>query len=101
MYSYCSHNLLNIKDVFIKKLFRLIFLLKFLSKPSLHHRLVRVVKLLQKDFMTIGCKQSKILLFRQSTVFLFFRNADMSVYVAKNSMRIIPFCHAIFREPID
>ena len=100
MYSYCSNNLLNIKDVFIKKV-RLIFLLKFLSKPSLHHRLVRVVELLQKEFMTIGGKQSRIFLFRQSTVFLFFGNADMSVHVAKNSMRILPFCHAIFREPID
>lgn len=101
MYSYCSNNLLNIKDVFIKKLFIPIFMLKFSLKLSLHHRLVRVVAQSRNEFMTIGYRQSKIFLFRQSTVSLFFENADMSAPAAKNSMRIIPFCHAIFREQID
>ena len=84
MYSYCSNNLLNIKDVFIKKLFMPIFMLKFSLKLSLHHRLVRVVAQSRKEFMTIGYRQSRIFLFRQSTVSLFFENADMSAPAAKH-----------------
>ena len=78
-----------------------IFLLKFSSKPGLHHRLVRVAAQLPKEFMTIGYKRLRIFLFRQNTVFLFFENADTSVPVARNFTRIIPFCHAIFIEQID
>lgn len=63
MYRYCSNNLLNIKDVFIKKLFMPIFMLKFSLKLSLHHRLVRVVAQSRKEFMTIGYRQSRIFLF--------------------------------------
>ena len=69
-----------------------IFMLKFSLKLSLHHKLVRVVAQSRKEFMTIGYRQSRIFLFRQSTVSLFFENADMSAPAAKNSMRIIPFC---------
>ena len=78
-----------------------IFMLKFSLKLSLHHRLVRVVAQSRKEFMTIDYRQSRIFLFRQSTVFLFFESADMSVPVAKSSMKTILFCHAIIREPID
>ena len=100
MYSYCSNNLLNIKDVFIKKVVHADFYVKVFIE-TLHHRLVRVVAQSRKEFMTIGYRQSRIFLFRQSTVSLFFENADMSAPAAKNSMRIIPFCHDIFREQID
>ncbi len=101
MYSYCSNNLLNTKDFFIKKVVHADFFVKVFIETRPYHKPVHVVVRLQREFMITGYKQSRIFLFRQNTVFLFFGNADMSAPAAKSSMRIIPFCHVIFREQID
>ena len=76
----------------------LIFLLKFLSKQNLLHRHVQPVAYLQKESMTTGNKQLRIFLFKQNIVFLFSENADMSVLVVRNFMKIIPFYLVTFKE---
>lgn len=100
LHNHCINNLLNIKDVIVKKLFMLILLWKSSLKPLQRSIYVHAVAPAQWGFMTTECRPSRTCL-SNGKLLPCFKETALRLSLWQTLLRKLRFSSKVFPQDIQ